>query len=320
MHIYNLRSIVLILLLAIVVTLISTELSANINLHENYDAVIQDISSTECGTKCTNATNCHGFGYKPNERKCYLSKTGILGKPSDSLYANEYSILDRRCNKMDYLTVDNNRYINDETLVSNSLYMCSDGAYNFSNKFQYANNGASSLGGQGKNKLRPSKVRYDVVEITWPKSVTDKISENVIYKSNSAVKNQHNDYQSKNTQYIDKNKDTHDEEYGYIESDLEFLGQYMLPHQCTTKVPLFDCLRLCDPYKNCVGVEWNDGITMDNGTVQQVCCPKTIVSKIIPRREQFKNGKFYLKQDIDKLKNRNRIVIARSVPSDFSFK
>lgn len=257
---------------------------------EHYDALIEDISCTECGTRCTNATNCHAFAYKPTDRKCYLSKTAILGEPLYSLYADEYSHLDRRCSKLDYLTIDNNRYINEETLTSNSLYTCSDGENNFSDKYQYANHGASSLSGPGETELEPHPVTYDVVDLSYPKTKDEQLKQTVIYNKDGSLPEM---TAAKTPSNSSKRRSPN----VFVEYDNEVLGQYMQHHQCATNVSLLSCLKFCDKYKNCTGVEWNSDIYDETAqkSINQVCCPKTKLSKIIPRREKFANGHFYLK-------------------------
>ena len=69
---------------------------------ENYDARISNITENECGSVCTEAPNCGAFGYKHGlfGGKCYLSQRHILARPIDSLYFDEYSKIDKRCNKI----------------------------------------------------------------------------------------------------------------------------------------------------------------------------------------------------------------------------
>ena len=92
---------------------------------ENYDGKISNITLTQCGTECTISENCRGFSYKPVISTCYLSKSNILGEPMESLYKNDYSKLDQRCNKIN--PIDDIDFINDLTLTQNSVYVCSDG-------------------------------------------------------------------------------------------------------------------------------------------------------------------------------------------------
>lgn len=250
---------------------------------EHYDLIIPNISVIECGTKCTNGTNCSAFAYKPTENKCYLSKSSILGQPEDGLYSNEYSKLDRRCNKINKM-IEENR-IDNNSLTQNSIYMCSDGEYGLSTRFQYANLGASSLESTNStiydranaDILTPVNMSYDVHEIEFPKTIPDK---NAILNIQEPIKTNN---------------------YGFLESDKEYLGQYLLGHQCVVNTSLIDCLSYCKNNSKCSGVEWNEKFTDENGVHGNVCCPKSIIKQIIPRRTKFENGKFYVKHDIEKL-------------------
>lgn len=273
---------------------------------EHYDMKIPDISVTECGTRCTEGLNCSGFAYKPTELKCYLSKTPIFGSPINSIYKDDYSLIDRRCNKINRITDD--RRLDGNTLTNNSVYLCSDGEHDVTTQFQYANLGATALESvkstifdrADSDIITPTNVSYEVYEIDWPKSKsTQTTSINPFYTSNNT--NSHN---------IDKR-------YGFIESDKEFLGQYLLAHQCVANVPLFDCLKYCENNPNCAGTEWNkslvsraDGLT--EYLYENVCCPKTVIKKIIPRRDKFNRGRFYIKKDLLQMTDRDKVTFSKA--------
>jgi hypothetical protein len=277
---------------------------------EHYDLQIQNITPTECGTQCTEGLNCAGFAYKPIENTCYLSKTSILGSPMESLYSTNYSKLDRRCNKINKIT--NSKRIDGITLTQNSIYVCSDGENNTATEFQYANGGASSLDGTkttvydtaDKDKLVPENVKYKVHDIIWPKI---KIDPNIIAS----------------TPYVNmlSSGDSSNKQFGFVESDKEFLGQYMLAHQCVVNVPFYDCIKYCENDITCAGTEWNKSFVKQsakgdyNYLYENVCCPKTIINKIIPRRKEFDRGRFYVKKDLKELLNRDKIVLTKA---DFS--
>lgn len=271
---------------------------------EHYDLEIPDISVTECGTYCTEGINCVGFAYKPVEGTCYLSKTSILGEPIDSLYKDVYTKLDRRCNKINRITDD--KIIDDNTMTRNSIYICSDGESNAATEFQYANMGGTSLENvrttifdrADSDNIKPVEVQYEIRDIDWPKTKTKK-TDNISFKPMFL-----DDSTKSNTQSsIINNK-----KYGFIESDNEFLGQYMLHHQCVANVSLFDCIKYCENNQLCAGTEWNKSIiNRDDDDInylyENVCCPKKIISKIIPRRDKMSRGKFYVKKEIDNLKD-----------------
>lgn len=273
---------------------------------EHYDLEIPNISPTECGTKCTEGLNCHGFAYKPIKNTCYLSKTSILGEPMESLYKDKYSKLDRRCNKIN--RISDNKRIDGNSLTENSIYVCSDGENNTATEFQYANHGASSLDGTkntiydraDKDKLVPENVKYEVHDITWPKK---KVDSNTI-----ATKPYLNLLSSGDSP----------KQFGFVESDKEFLGQYMLAHQCVVNVPFFDCIKYCENNSDCAGTEWNKSMIKQsakgdyNYLYENVCCPKSVIKKIIPRRKEFNRGRFYVKKDLVELLKRDKIVLTKA--------
>jgi hypothetical protein len=146
---------------------------------ETYDAKLSGISETECGTACTQGINCVGFGYNPINNDCYLSKSSILAQPMQSLYGDEYTKLDRRCNKINRITDE--RRIDGMTLTDNSVYICSDGENNIMSRFQYANLGATSLdranstiyARSDRDNIVPTQVAYNMTDIVWPKEKTE---------------------------------------------------------------------------------------------------------------------------------------------------
>jgi hypothetical protein len=273
---------------------------------EHYDAKISNITLTRCGTECTKGINCAGFGYNHVDGQCFLSKRAIIGKPYESLYTDEYTKLDRRCNKINRLT-DNIR-IDGNTLTQNSVYICADGENNVATQFQYANLGATSLEGDKTaiftdgdvaETSMPENVGYETYEIKWPTEKKD-------IELHSSTNNE-------------DNETTKSVKYGFIESDKEFLGQYALAHQCVVNVPMYDCLKYCENNPNCAGTEWNRGMVKTDGTAnrlyENVCCPKSIIKQIIPRRNEFNRGKFYVKKELSDIDKRDRIVVTKA---DFS--
>jgi hypothetical protein len=281
----------------------------NNNNLEHYDLQIKDITEVDCGTRCTEGLNCTGFAFKPIDKVCYLSKTGILGKPIDSIYGDDYSKLDRRCNKINRIT-DRNR-LDGITLTKNSVYMCSDGESNVATQFQYANLGASSLEdvrtsvySRGDlDTTTPTDVSYNTMYINWPR---ERKEDSSIYPSPL--------YDIPNA----KPDDTANKKYGFIESDKEFLGQYMLAHQCVANVPFYDCIKYCENNGNCAGVEWNKSLIKraDDGDTnylyEDVCCPKAIIKQIIPRRKEFNRGRFYVKKELQDINNREKIILTKN--------
>jgi hypothetical protein len=269
--------------------------------YEHYDAKIQNISLSECGTRCTNGRNCTAFAYKPVDNTCYLSQTGILGKPYDSLYSDDYSKLDKRCNKINKLT--DSKRIDGNTLTQNSIYLCSEGEKNTVTEFQFANLGASAI----INDI-PDSVKYEVYDISYPK---EKIDSNIIAETPYQTPYKNPDIKTSSS------FDNSNNEYGFIESNNEFLGQYLLAHQCVVNVPLYDCLKYCENNSECVGTEWNKILFKDADNKQKymyqgVCCPKTIIKKIIPRNSDVSDGRFYIKKKLSDLIQRDKIILTKA--------
>jgi hypothetical protein len=275
----------------------------NNDTKEYYDVRIPNISLTECGTECTKATNCVGFGFNHSTDKCYMSKKPIIGEPMYSLYSDEYTKLDRRCNKINNI-LDSKR-IDGNTLTENSIYVCSDGENNVATQFQYANMGATSLervdstifDRANSDAMTPTNVKYDTYEIIWPLHKIDLIPISARRKSD---------------ELITKNN------FGFLESDKEFIGQHVLEHQCVVNVPMFDCLKFCENRKDCTGVEWNESLIEPDETgkynyfYENVCCPKSTINKIVPRREKFNRGRFYIKKDLKDLINKDNLIFTKA--------
>ena len=310
---------------------------------ENFDGKISNVTLTQCGTECTISENCSGFAYKPVIGTCYLAKRGILGEPMNSPYRSEYSKLDRRCNKIN--PINDVDFINDLTLTQNSIYVCSDGENNENTEFQYANLGASSLetgdtigasAGRGvptKVADRPATsnpvaVNYDIFELEYPDPDLGSLKDmnpnfpKLVRQSDEQIRSEQRKLSGKPIPDIEREQvlisnDLTDESgrSAFIESDMEYLGQYLLGHQCVVNVPLYDCLKFCDNDAKCAGTEWNKSIIRsdgkDNHVYENVCCPKQVIKKIIPRRNQFSRGKFYVKTGLDKVKARDSVMLSR---------
>lgn len=325
----------------------SDNASGNNETIENYDGKISNMTLTQCGTECTISENCRAFAYKPISATCYLSERGLLGEPVESLFAGDYSKLDKRCNKIN--PINDIDFISDTTLTQNSVYVCSDGENNESTEFQYANLGSSSLEtseqvgatfGRGvptkvanrPEHATPLAVNYDVYKINYPDKeliqdaelrsgsrihVPDLVPNfpKLVNKTDAEI-----EADQKTGGYSDRKRvlidpDSAEVPTAFIESDMEFLGQYLLAHQCVVNVPFYDCIKFCDSDEKCAGTEWNKSIVRSDGknnlVYENVCCPKQIITKIIPRRNQFSRGKFYVKSDLNKIRGRDSILLTR---------
>jgi PAN domain len=310
---------------------------------EGYDGKISNITLTQCGTECTISENCNAFAYKPVISTCYLSKRAILGEPVESPYHSDYSKLDRRCNKIN--PINDIDFINDLTLTQNSVYVCSDGNNNENTEFQYANLGASSLEtgetiGRSAGRGVPTKVagrpataapvavNYDLFDAQFPDPELGALQDlepnfpKLVRMNDQEIRNEQKKLEGKPLPIDEREQvlidETLTDESGrsaFIESDMEYLGQYLLAHQCVVNVPQYDCLKFCDNDPKCAGTEWNKSIVRSDGkdslVYENVCCPKQVIKKIIPRRNQFSRGKFYVKTGLDNIKARDSIMLTR---------
>ena len=321
------------------------------NTIETYDGKISNVTLTQCGTECTISENCRAFAYKPVSSTCYLSERGILGEPDQSLYVGDYSKLDKRCNKIN--PINDVDFVSDTTLTQNSVYVCSDGENSESSEFQYANLGSSSLEsgkqegasfGRGvptkvANRPEPGTplaVNYDIYEIDYPDKDLIRDSElrtglrppvpdlepnfpKLVDRTDAQIRVEQKEKgiggYSQDKRRVLINPDSAENPSAFIESDLEFLGQYLLGHQCVVNVPLYDCIKFCDDNEKCAGTEWNRAIVRSDGkenhVYENVCCPKQIIKKMIPRRNEFSRGKFYVKSDLNQIRGRDSILLTR---------
>jgi hypothetical protein len=264
---------------------------------EGYDASIPNISLTQCGTECTNRMRCVGFGYKPIGGVCYISNSTIFGEPNDKLFSNEYSKLDRRCNKINKITDED--AINSKTLTENSIYMCADGEHNIYTRYQYANYGATSLDKYGTTIFDASDT-----DIIKPEEIKYYLNKNTI--------KQDNDYIS------DFITDPNKIKYKFIETSDEIDGSDVPGRQCIVNVSLYDCLSNCKNNDLCVGAEWNKHILLDDNEYENICCQKSTINNMMPRKEQFKKGKFYIKTKVDNITNDDTIVITNTEKKDIN--
>lgn len=244
---------------------------------EGFDGRISEITQAECGDACSKTYGCAGFAYDEENKKCFISKSPILGSPGNSLYTDSYSTDLVRCNKRG--KIDLGDVENEDSRLQNSLYMCAnkeDGEYKpslvLNNIFQEIPNG-----------MAVSIDDYELHNLDWPEYKKD------LELSYSKVAEAH----GTGSDVPPGNK--------YLISPKEHLGQYMHSHQCVANTSLFECLKSCDQSSECKGCEWNpiliqkDEETGQHKMYENVCCPKKEIKEITDRREQFKRGKYYIK-------------------------
>jgi len=215
-------------------------------------------------------------------------------------------------------------------MTSNSVYICSDGERSTATEFQYANGGSTSLESvkttifdrADSDITTPVDVSYKTYEIVWPYVKPPKPTGIVpFYPDGSPLSRNPSSSPSSSSKNKESIEIENGNKYGFIESNKEFLGQYLLAHQCVVNVPLFDCLKYCENNPECAGTEWNKAIVKQSDTgkfdylYENVCCPKTVIKQIIPRRDKMDRGRFYVKKELKDMMNRDKIIMTKA---DFS--
>lgn len=263
------------LLIIIIVLLIIILYNSKYNLKniEKYDAKVIPTTQRQCGDLCTEAIGCYAFAHKDNG-DCFLSKNYILGPAYNSLYAYEYNPADYRCNKFRPMQGLSDAYV-PEALKQNAFYTCSD---NEEGKYTLQLI-ADTIYEPVKDFSDVDKIdvpRYKLFDFNWPTQQDQVINLN-------KEQNANRDYTV------------------YEKSDNEYQGNYLFPEKCTSDISESACLQLCTQYDNCVGVEFNPYYERTNvndagnKVYKNICCPKSRIDNIVPRKSEFKNGKFYLK-------------------------
>jgi hypothetical protein len=282
----------LIIIIIIMITFYGCYTINNNKEVEGFDARIPNISKEKCGDLCTSIIGCQGFAYDSNSPGiCYLSKSAILGKSVNSVFSDEYSTSDYRCNKTQPI-LDETDIISPNLMRRNSLYMCSDSEQGRYTLQLIAPTKRQSVG-DFDDIEKIDVPNYEINDkFEWPTDKVDTRLNNNINQTGYAV---------------------------YEKSRDEFLGQYLYPQKCTADISELSCIRICESDDRCVGVEWNpsylkykadvNGLSNSpnsNGesggayeAYKDICCPKTQISQIIPRRKEFINGNFYIKKRVD---------------------
>jgi hypothetical protein len=263
---------------------------------EYFDAKILRGSREQCGKLCTRLTNCYGFSYDNNTNNCYLSKTQLLGRPETNLFSNDYKRGMPLCTKR--MQIADQVIASNDDLLNNSLYSCNtiniDGSQTPS-YFSYLEKEIKLNTQNNVDEIKKIKpVRYKMDELVYPYSYLDTYD---IDKFNYLLTQETQD------KFMMK-------EFGD-----EFLGQYTYPHVCVSNISKESCFKDCLNNSDCRGTEWNPAYLrkLSDGSYElneNVCCSKRILAKRIPRRDQFKYGKFYVKMPLDKdeIENVNNIV------------
>lgn len=272
---FQLLAILLMIIVFIYIYDFINDNNKNNNSMEYFDQKITRSTPEKCGIMCTKVFDCAGFSYENDI--CYLSKSPILGKPENSVFTSEYKKTLPRCNKIS--KIDDPVIATDEDYRRNATYVCTPNDTDNIQQFKLIDDN-EKIFSKMEDLEKSSIKKYTFEEIEWGKDISLNNNKQLIA---NPTKNNSLDVM--------------------VKYDEEFLGQYMYPHKCSSNISQRDCLLNCLENKQCVGTEWNP-IYLKNETDNKdkyhayngVCCPKIKISKIIPRRDFFKFGNFYLKQ------------------------
>lgn len=245
------------------------------NIIENFDEKVTKTTRENCGILCTKTYGCSAFS-TDDKNNCYLSKSLILGSPTNSKFMNEYDKNYFRCNKI--AKIDDAVIASEMDFKKNATYSCLTSQTSTDQILKIFDTKERDL--DNINNLSTVKIdKYTIGEIDWNNTV--ELVETPIEKSES----------DNNITIFTKQGD-------------EYLGQYMYHHRCVSDIGQPDCLKDCLNDPKCLGTEWNPVyIKITDGKYEvnsNVCCPKINIKRTIPRRDQFKYGHFYLKEKINK--------------------
>jgi hypothetical protein len=255
------------------------------DVYEQFDEKINRVTKEQCGIICTKVLDCQAFATDDN-KTCYLSKTPITGKPHGSIFSLEYNHDDMTCNKLQ--GIPDPSIATSLDLIKNATYMCRKTANAISPDYRIYVNGEKTL--QDLNHLNDMTIdRYTFEGIDWGKQMDLDDNKELITnptKDNSVIVMR--------------------------EKNEEYLGQYMVQHKCSENISKRDCLDQCINSDDCIGTEWNPVYLHNDNLYERICCPKIKINEIIPRRNDFKFGKFYLKDKIikDDIETINTIVLS----------
>lgn len=257
------------------------------NSYELFDQKITNSTEENCGKMCTKVYGCGGFSSYNDI--CYLSKNPILGRPERSVFTTEYKNNITRCNKISKV-IDPITATNDE-LKKNATYVCMPDDTGKNEKLKmYINNEVLLNNINDLDKINIDTYTFD--HIDWGNTIS-----------------------LDNNKYLTANPTKDNSVIIMKEYNPEFLGQYMYKHKCVKDISQRDCLNNCIKNDKCRGTEWNPVYFRKNNdntydVFKGICCPKIQIKKIIPRRDKFKYGNFYLKDRIikDNLKTDDIII------------
>jgi hypothetical protein len=177
----------LIIIIIIIIFLIAHYYNKKITTTiEGYDDRKRNMSFLDCAEFCKTTENCYAFGYDEINKICYPSQTIIAGRPTDSIFRDEFLYTNATCNKYKPIINPSKNPPFDERR-SNSVYICRD-AYNKFPQFYFYNNRTFKNMGEGKNIDEIFDVEsYSINPYTWPRNKYDCNNYDLLFK---AVENQ----------------------------------------------------------------------------------------------------------------------------------
>ena len=251
---------------------------------EGYDGRISNITEmNKCADICIKTYDCQGFSYNEKDKKCFISKSPIVGYPFDSPYKGEFNDKNKVCNKINM--IDTNTEINEDALLTNRIFNCSD-EIDGSFKTIFFDKDLKDLDMTNvKDITNFEKVPYELKNIKWGDETTINIDTDIT-TNEPIVK------EKVKISFLEKTKDTS--------------GEFLYPHRCVSNIKKNECLKQCEQNKDCIGVEWNPRVitdieNSDGGKTEylDVCCPKKTLGTYVLRKPNVQNGLFYEKYEGD---------------------
>ena len=148
---------------------------------EGYDERLNNTSFQGCAEFCKTTENCYGFGYDKINKICYPSQLIIAGRPTDSIFRDEYLYTNATCNK--FIPIINpNKNPPFDKRRSNSVYVCRE-SYNKFPQYYFYNNKTFTNIGEGKNIDKIFDVEsYSVKPYEYPRNKFDRNNYDLLFK------------------------------------------------------------------------------------------------------------------------------------------
>lgn len=267
-------------IIIIIVVLLITIYIRTQPIIENYDVVQSDSSAFICGDRCRSTEGCAGFGFSQKDKKCYLSKSFILGEPTTAFYKNEYKNSDTNCNKVSMIS---SRDITESGRKRNNAFVCVDKDKS-SRIFYFKKDNVLLLNSTDDiNKVSDDNI-YDIQPFNWDKKV-DIISEPEVQKINVC--------------------DVHDKKYNTFRMyNRIYDGDYLWDQKCASDISFEQCYKNCKENNDCVGFQYASVLIKDTDNkdnvkdiYKNVCCPLKSKGKYTETTADNSYWKYYDKQD-----------------------